>query len=107
MQAYWSNTVHAVLLLATSTAVLGLLPFLYFGCHWYWQRCHAQQAKPAPAATADAPASGTAPAVIPAIQPQAGEPAYTEDELMLHSVNLQIMLMQPCQLLCPAPQPCM
>lgn len=54
LQAYWTNTVHAVLLVATGTAAVGLLPFLYFGFHWYWQRFHIQQTTSAtpPAAAA-------------------------------------------------------
>ena len=37
LQAHWTTTVHLVFLGVSSTMVLSLLPFLYFGLHWYWQ----------------------------------------------------------------------
>ena len=92
LQAYWTSTVHAVLLVTTGTAALGLLPFLYFGFHWYWQRSHTQPAKPAAASSANARAAATS-----STQPQAGELAAAQNWFNVPAVQSLIMDRHTCE----------
>ena len=50
LQAHWATTVHLVFLVVSSTMVLSLLPFLYFGLHWYWQWYQTRTTSNAPSA---------------------------------------------------------